>query len=150
MDLEKFIRDVPNFPNEWIVFKDITPLLANSEAFTFAIDRLAEKLGDVDRIVWLDARGFIFASVIAYKLKKPLVIIRKKGKLPYKCISEPYCLEYWTDSLDLHVDAINEWEKIAIVDVLLATWWTVGASIKLIEELWGKVDSLNFVVMLGF
>ncbi len=150
MNLEKFIRDVPNFPNDWVLYKDITPILGNSEAFAYAVDKLSEELEGVDKIVWIDARGFLFASVIAYKLEKPLAIIRKAWKLPFECINEPFALARWESGMDLHVDAIKDWESVAVIDDVLATWGTIGTSIKLIEKLWGRIDSLNFVVELGF
>lgn len=150
MDLTKYVRDVKDFPKEWIVFKDITPLLENSEAFCFTIDKLSEKLKDVDKIVWLDARGFLFASALSYKLNKPLVIIRKSWKLPYDTITESYSLEYWENSMDIHTDSIQSWDKVAIVDDLLATGWTIWASINLVEKLWWKIDSLNFIIELDF
>lgn len=150
MNLEQYIRDIVDFPKEWIVFKDITTLLINPEAFCYTIDKFAEKLWDVDKIVWLDARGFIFASAVAYKLKKPLVIVRKTWKLPHDTITESYSLEYWKNSMDIHIDSINKWDKIAIVDDLLATGWTVQASINLVEKLGWVIDSLNFVIELDF
>ena len=150
MDLNNYIRDVENFPKEGITFKDITPLLENSEAFSEAVDQFCEKVWDVDKIVWLDARWFLFAGAMCYKLKKPLVIIRKTGKLPSKTITQTYDLEYGSASFDIHVDSIDKWDRVAIIDDLLATWWTAEASAKLIEELWWIVDSLNFVVNLSF
>ena len=150
IDLKEYIRDIPNFPKKWIIFKDITTLINNSEAFSYTIDKFAEKLQHVDKIVWLDARGFIFASALCYKLKKPLVIIRKTWKLPHDTITESYELEYWENSMDIHIDSILPWEKVAIVDDLLATGWTVRASINLIEKLGWVIDSLNFVIELDF
>jgi adenine phosphoribosyltransferase len=150
MNLKKYIRDIPDFPKKWIIFKDITTLISSPEAFSYTIDKFAEKLHSADKIVWLDARGFIFASAIAYKLKKPLVIVRKTWKLPHNTITESYELEYWKNSMDIHIDSIFPWEKIAIVDDLLATGWTVRASINLIEKLGWIIDSLNFVIELDF
>lgn len=150
IDLKKYIRDIPDFPKKWIIFKDITTLINNPDAFSYTIDKFAEKIHNVDKIVWLDARGFIFASALAYKLKKPLVIIRKTWKLPHNTITESYELEYWKNSMDIHIDSISKWDKIAIVDDLLATGWTVRASINLIEKLGWVIDSLNFVIELDF
>lgn len=150
MDLNKYIRDIEDFPKKWIIFKDITPLLQDPGAFSYAIDLLAEKSKNSDVIVWLDARGFIFASAVAYKLKKPLVIVRKKWKLPYESISISYDLEYGTNVFDIHIDSIKAWDKVSIIDDLLATWWTAEASIKLVEKLWWKVENLNFVINLSF
>jgi len=148
MNLTDYIRDIPDFPKPGILFKDITTLLANPEAFTASIDMLSELVKDSDKIVWLDARGFIFASAVAYKLKKPLILIRKKWKLPYKTIDISYNLEYGTDSFSIHTDSINSWEKIAIIDDLLATGWTAKARVDLIEKSGWIVNSLNFVIIL--
>lgn len=148
MNLENYIRTVPDFPIEGIQFKDITTLLANPEAFNQSIDLLSELVSDADKIIGLDARWFIFWRAVAYKLKKPFVLIRKKWKLPYKTIDISYDLEYGSDSFSMHIDSINPWEKVAIVDDLLATGWTAKAAIDLIEKSWWIVDSLNFVIIL--
>ncbi len=150
MDLNKYIRDVENFPIEWITFKDITPLLENPESFKYTIDQMAKNIWDVDKIVWLDARGFLLAWALAYNLKKPLVIIRKSWKLPYETITEKYSLEYWDNSFDIHKDSIKSWDKVAIIDDLLATGWTAKAAINLIEKLWWEITSLEFIVELWF
>lgn len=144
MNLENYIITVPNFPIAGIQFKDITTLLANPEAFNHSVDLLAELLSDADKIIGLDARWFIFWRAVAYKLKKPFVLIRKKWKLPY--IS--YDLEYGSDSFSMHIDSINPWEKVAIVDDLLATGWTAKAAIDLVEKSGWIIDSLNFVIIL--
>ncbi len=148
MDLNKYIRDVQDFPKKGITFKDITPLLENSKSFKYAIDSIAANIGDVDKIVWLDARGFLFAGALAYNLDKPLVIIRKSWKLPHKTITQKYCLEYWENSFDIHKDSISSWDKVVIVDDLLATWWTAKAAANLIEKLWGIITSFEFIVNL--
>lgn len=150
MDLKNYIRDVENFPIEWIIFKDITPLLQNPEAFNETIERLSVFVKDCDVIVWLDARWFLFAWALSYKLNKPLVIVRKSGKLPYETISVDYELEYGKNTFDMHIDAIKPWQKIAIIDDLLATWWTALAACQLVEKLGWIVDSINFVVDLTF
>ncbi len=148
MQLQDYIRDIPDFPKPGIMFKDITTLLAHPEAFAASVDMLAELVKDADKIVWLDARWFIFASAVAYKLRKPLVLIRKKWKLPYKTIDISYDLEYGSDSFSMHTDSIASGEKIAIVDDLLATGWTAKAAIDLIEKSGWIIDSLNFVIIL--
>lgn len=148
MNLENYIRTVPDFPIEGIQFKDITTLLANPEAFNHSVDLLAELVKDADKIIWLDARWFIFWRAVAYKLKKPFVLIRKKWKLPYKTIDISYDLEYGSDSFSMHIDSINPWEKVAIVDDLLATGWTAKAAIDLVEKSGWIIDSLNFVIIL--
>ena len=150
MDLNKYIRDVENFPIDWVTFKDITPLLENPESFKYTIDEIAKSIWDVDKIVWLDARGFLLAWALAYNLNKPLVIIRKSWKLPYEIITQKYKLEYWENSFDIHKDSIKPWDKVAIIDDLLATWWTAKASIQLIEKLWWEVAWLHFIVELWF
>ncbi len=150
MELKNYIRDVENFPIEWIVFKDITPLLQNPVAFNETIERFSKLISDADVIVWLDARGFLFAGALSYKLNKPLVIVRKSWKLPYKTISVDYELEYWKNTFDLHIDSIKSWQKVAIIDDLLATWWTALAACQLVEKLGWIVDSVNFVVDLTF
>jgi len=150
MDLKQYIRVVNNFPRDGISFKDITPLLASPEAFQYVVDSLATSIWTVDKIVGLDSRWFIFWSAVSYKLWIPFVPIRKIGKLPYDTIKVDYHLEYGIDSLEIHTDAINDWEEVAIIDDLLATWWTAKASIELVEQLWWIVDSVNFVIELTF
>jgi adenine phosphoribosyltransferase len=150
MNLNNYIRDIEDFPIKWIIFKDITPLLQNAEAFNFSINLLAEKIKDVDVIVGLDARWFLFAWALAYKLNKPMSMVRKSWKLPYKTISIDYDLEYWKNTLELHIDAIKSGQTVAIIDDLLATWWTAKASCELIEKLGWKVQSINFIVELWF
>lgn len=150
MNLENYIRDIPNFPIEWVNFKDISPLLSDPNAFKESIDQLSIFLKWADCIVWLDARWFIFGWAIAYKLNIPFIPIRKAGKLPFETISIDYELEYWKNTFEIHSDAIKKWEKIAVVDDLLATWGTALAATQLIEKLWGKIHSVNFVINLTF
>ena len=148
MDLNKHIREIKDFPIKWIDFKDISTLLQNEEAFKYVIDEISEKIKDVDVIIWLDARGFIFAWALSYKLGIPLSIVRKPWKLPYKTISVDYELEYWKNTFELNVDAVKKWEKVAIIDDLLATWWTALASCQLVEQLWWIVNSIHFIINL--
>ena len=151
MDLKNYIRDVKDFPKKGIIFKDITPLLSSSEAFTYTIDRFIENIGEkAEVIVWLDARGFIFGGVIAYKLWIPFVPIRKKWKLPYETLEESYDLEYGKNEFEIHTDAIKKWQKVAIVDDLLATGGSMKASCNLIEKLGWKIISINFLIELWF
>lgn len=150
MNLDNHIRTVDNFPTEWISFKDITPILSNTEAFTHVIEEFAKNLEWIDKIVALDARWFIFWWALSYKLWIPFIPVRKVWKLPSDTIKIEYELEYWKNTFEIHIDAISPWEKIAIIDDLLATWWTAKASIDLVEQLWGVVESLNFVVDLTF
>jgi len=150
MDLKQYIRVINNFPRDWISFKDITPLLSSPEALQYVIDEMVNNIWDVDKIIWLDARGFIFWSIISYKLWVPFVPVRKIWKLPYDTLKVDYHLEYGIYSLEIHTDAIHKWEKVAIIDDLLATWWTARASVELVEQLWWIVDSVNFVIELTF
>lgn len=150
MNLENFIRDIPNFPIEWVNFKDISPLLSDPIAFKESIDKLAVFLKWCDCVVWLDARGFIFGWALAYKLNIPFIPIRKAGKLPFDTINVDYELEYWKNTFEIHTDAIKKWDNIAIVDDLLATGWTALAATQLIEKLWWNIHSINFVIDLTF
>ncbi len=150
MDLKKHIRDIKDFPKEGINFKDITTLLLEPVAFKECIDNFSEKISGCDVIVWLDARWFLFAWALSYKLGKPLVIVRKAWKLPYKTISVDYELEYWKNTFEMHIDSIKTWDKVAIIDDLLATWWTALWACELVEKLGWIVESVNFVVDLTF
>ena len=150
MNLDNHIRTIENFPREWIFFKDITPLLANKEAFNFTIEEFAKNLEWIDKIVALDARWFIFGWALSYKLWIPFIPVRKVWKLPSNTIKIEYELEYAKNTFEMHIDAIQAWDKVAIIDDLLATWWSAKASIDLVEQLWWIVDSLNFVVDLTF
>lgn len=149
MDLRDKIRSLEDYPAEGIIFRDITTLLKDAEAFRNAVDEMAEKIDkDVDKILGIEARGFIFGAALAYKLNKGFVPVRKPGKLPYNKISEFYELEYGKDSIEIHEDAIEKGEKIVIVDDLLATGGTSEAAVKLVERLGGEVSSLVFLVEL--
>ncbi|MBC2575947.1 adenine phosphoribosyltransferase [Peptostreptococcus canis] len=153
MNLQSKIRNVQNFPKPGIGFKDITTLLGDGDAFKFAVDTIAnnlERLGGVDIIVGPEARGFILGTPVAYKLGVGFVPIRKPGKLPSEVESYEYSLEYGTDILEIHKDAIAPGQKVAIVDDLLATGGTVAAASKLIEKLGGEVVSLQFLIELDF
>ena len=150
MNLENYIRDIPDFPQEGIIFKDISPLLSDPLAFSESIDLLVKNIDNIDVIVWLDARGFIFGWALAYKLWLPFVPVRKKWKLPYDTISIDYDLEYGKNTFEIHTDAIKQWQKVVIIDDLLATGWTALAACKLVEELWWIVESIEFVIELSF
>ncbi|AKU92602.1 adenine phosphoribosyltransferase [Vulgatibacter incomptus] len=152
MELRERIRDVVDFPHEGIVFKDITPLIADPVAFRTAIDRLAEAISgeDVDRIVGIEARGFIFGSALACVMGKGFSIVRKPGKLPWRTDREEYSLEYGKSVLEIHEDAVQAGERVVIVDDLLATGGTAGAASRLVERRGGVVTSLAFVVELAF
>ena len=152
MDLKKIVRDVPDFPKPGIVFKDITPLLQNAEAFHYIIDQLVERYKNipVDVVAGIESRGFLFASVLAYALKKPLVVIRKKGKLPHLTVTYTYQLEYGEDTIEMHEDAIPRGAKVLIVDDLLATGGTAEAAAKLVEKMGGEVSEVAFIIELAF
>jgi len=152
MELEKLIRDVPDFPKKGIVFKDITTLLQNGDAFRQAVNQMVKKYLDarIDKVVGIESRGFIFGAVLAYKLACGFVPARKPGKLPYRSIREEYTLEYGTNSLELHDDSIQKGERVLIVDDLLATGGTALATAKLVEKLGGEVVAIEFLIELGF
>ena len=151
-DLKKIIRDVPDFPKEGILFKDITPLLTDGKTFRQAIDAIAAQWADkkIDVVVGVEARGFIFASALAYKLGAGVVIVRKPGKLPYKTYSITYDLEYGTDSLEIHQDAIQPGQNALIVDDLLATGGTVKAVTELLQKFDATTAGIAFLIELAF
>lgn len=150
MDLKKTIRDVKDFPKEGIDFKDITTLMQNGEAFKYTIDQFVNELKDqnIDIIVGPEARGFLMGTPVAYALGVGFVPVRKPGKLPSETISYSYGLEYGTDTLQIHKDAIKPGQRVAIVDDLLATGGTMEAAAKLIEQLGGEVVSMQFLIEL--
>ena len=152
MDLTPFIRDIPDFPKPGIVFKDITPLLADPAAFADAIDRLAAHYDKaaIDAIAAAEARGFLFAAPLALRLSKPLVPLRKPGKLPYRTYSLKYDLEYGQAELHMHTDGIAPGARVLVVDDLLATGGTMAAGCSLIERAGGAVVGCAFLVELGF
>jgi adenine phosphoribosyltransferase len=146
------LRDVPDFPKPGIVFKDLTPLLADVDAFRFAVDAIADHAAGlpVDKVLGIEARGFIFAAAVAYRLGSGFVPVRKPGKLPWDTVTETYALEYGTDSLDVHRDAVGAGDSVYVVDDVLATGGTAAATCRLVERLGGRVAALGFVVELGF
>ena len=155
MELEQIkglIRDVPDFPQEGIVFKDITPVLADPIAFSTLIDLIVVHFGrgNVDKVVGIEARGFIFAAAVAYRLGAGFVPVRKPGKLPWKTVTETYDLEYGSDSLDIHEDAVATGDTVYIVDDVLATGGTAAATCALVERVGGSIAGIAFVVELGF
>lgn len=151
-EVEKYIRSIPDFPEPGIIFRDITTVTQDPAGLKIAIDSMAEKLKDLDFdvVVGLEARGFIFGMPIAYLLGKSFVLVRKKGKLPCKTISESYDLEYGQAEIEIHTDAIKPGQKVVLVDDLIATGGTIEAAIKLIERLGGEVvDNLFLVELAG-
>jgi adenine phosphoribosyltransferase len=150
--LRNAIRDVEGFPKEGIVFKDITPILVDGELFRAAIDLLIETAGGVkvDKIVGIDARGFIFAAAVADRLGAGFVPVRKKGKLPWKCKEAAYALEYGEAVVEIHEDAVQPGEKVLLVDDLLATGGTAAAAVKLLSGLGAEIVAISFLIELSF
>ncbi len=148
--LTRLIRDIPDFPIPGILFRDITTLLKDGPAFRQSIDGLTDKLKDLkpDKIVGIESRGFIFGAPIAYKLGVGFVPVRKLGKLPAETISAEYDLEYGSNSVEMHRDAINPGERVVIVDDLLATGGTTRATIELVEQLNSEIVALAFLIEL--
>jgi len=152
MELKNFIRDVPDFPKEGIIFKDITPLLLDGEAFRAAVNEMLSpyKSSDFDRILAIESRGFIFGAAMAYSLDKGLIIARKKGKLPWNKKRVSYSLEYGEEILEVHEDSIASGDRILIVDDLIATGGTAKAMAELVEEMGGAVVGFSFLIELTF
>jgi adenine phosphoribosyltransferase len=151
-EIKALIRDVPDFPQQGIVFKDITPLLADENAFSSVIDLIVVHYGrgNIDKVVGIEARGFILASPVAYHFSAGFVPVRKEGKLPWNSEREEYALEYGTAVLEIHKDAIRPGERVLIVDDVLATGGTALAAAKLVERLGGKVMGIACLIELAF
>jgi adenine phosphoribosyltransferase len=151
-ELAALIRDIPNFPQEGILFRDITTLLKDAEGFRRAIDGLIERFRGLapDVVVGMESRGFIFGAPIAYALGAGFVPVRKLGKLPHETISVEYALEYGQNTLEMHRDAIAPGQRVLIIDDLLATGGTVTATIELVEQLGGEVVGIGFLIELRF
>lgn len=152
MDLKALIRDVPDFPQPGVVFKDLTPMLASANGLHEAIEQLAAGFGEhnVDLVVGPESRGFIFGAAVAQRLRAGFVPVRKAGKLPWKTASVDYDLEYGKDTLEMHVDAIAPGQKVLLIDDVLATGGTAGAVCRLIRESGGDVIGAGFVIELAF
>ncbi len=152
MNLESYIRDIPDFPKEGIVFKDITPLLASPEGFRQAIDTIAEQFADagVTKVLGAEARGFIFGGALAYKLGAGFIPARKPGKLPWQTTKAEYALEYGIDTLEMHLDAIGPDDVVLIVDDVLATGGTAAAKTELAECTGARIAGLAFLIELDF
>jgi adenine phosphoribosyltransferase len=150
--IRQLIRDVPNFPREGILFKDITTVLADGSSFAQVVDQMAERYKDrgIDRVVAVEARGFILGAPLAYRLGAGFVPVRKKGKLPYQTLQSSYELEYGTDTLEIHVDALVQGHKVLVVDDLLATGGTAAAVLSMVEKLGGQVVEAAFLIELEF
>jgi adenine phosphoribosyltransferase len=152
IDLSSFVRDIPDFPSPGILFKDITPLLADHGAFSAAIDRLSDAFGGrpVDRVLGVEARGFIIGGPVAYRFGAGFTPVRKAGKLPWEVEREEYALEYGTDLLEIHRDAVAPGEQVLVIDDVLATGGTAAATARLVEKLGAEVVGFGFVLELAF
>jgi adenine phosphoribosyltransferase len=151
MDIAALVRDVPDFPTQGIVYKDITPVLSDSAAFKWIVSQISERYrGKVDAVVGIESRGFIVGAPVAYELGVGLVVARKGGKLPYDTHNITYELEYGTDSLEMHVDALEPGARVLIVDDLLATGGTARATADLVLKLEAEVVECAFIIELGF
>jgi len=150
MNLKNTIRSIPGWPIKGVIFRDLTTLMQNPDAFRESCDIFHERYKDmnIDKIVGIDARGFVFGAVLAYKLGIGFVPVRKKGKLPWKTIQKTYSLEYGEDTLEIHEDAIEKGENIIIIDDLIATGGTIGATVQLVRKLGGDIIECAFVVEL--
>jgi adenine phosphoribosyltransferase len=150
--LKSIIRDVPDFPKKGIIFKDITPLLADHAAFTELVKAFADhyRKAGVTKVLGIEARGFLLAAPLALELKAGLVPVRKKGKLPYKRVSATYALEYGTDTLEMHEDAVKPGEKVLVVDDVLATGGTAAAVCEMVGKLGAKVAGVAMLIELEF
>lgn len=151
-DIERAIRNIPDFPKPGIQFKDITPVLADARLFSASIELLIERFkpGMVDAVVGIDARGFIFAAAAAVKLQAGLVPIRKQGKLPYQTYEQNYALEYGTATIAVHVDALKPGSRVLLIDDLLATGGTAAAAAALVQRLGARILEISFLIELSF
>lgn len=152
MNIKSYIREVPNWPIKGVSFKDITTLIQNSKAFKYVIDKMTEPFLNkkIDKVVAIDARGFLLATPIAYKIGSGVCLVRKKGKLPFKIIEESYKKEYGFDVLTMHQDTIVKGEKILIIDDIIATGGTIETTIKLVKRLGGRVVGISSIIDLPF
>ena len=150
MDIKNYIRSIPDYPKKGILFRDITTLVKDGEAFKYTIDKIVEIINsqNFEKIAAVESRGFVFASAVAYKLSKPLILIRKKNKLPAETYSEDFELEYGKATLEIHKDSVKKNEKVVIIDDLIATGGTAKAAAKLVEKTGGKVEIFVFVINL--
>jgi len=148
MDFSTVVRSIPDYPKKGIIFRDITTLLGNARAFRSAVDAMVQPYAGVriDKIAGIEARGFILGGAVAHQLSLPFVPVRKKGKLPWKTIGEDYALEYGTDRVEIHEDAVAKGDHVIVVDDLIATGGTAFAAIKLIERAGAKVMGCSFVI----
>ena len=152
MNLKTYIRDIPDFPSKGVVFRDITPLLKDPDALKYTENSLLQLLGNVkvDKVVGMESRGFFFAPILAVRLNAGFVPVRKAGKLPGETIRQDYDLEYGTDALEMHADAIRKGDKVLVHDDVLATGGTANATCRLIEKMGGEIVQCNFLLELDF
>jgi len=150
VEIEALIRAIPDFPISGILFRDITPLLKDKQGFRQAIDLFVERFSGrgIDHVIGIEARGYIFAAPIAYAIGAGFIPVRKPGKLPYERLTEEYALEYGTNSLEIHADAITKGERVLVVDDVLATGGTAGATARLLERLGATVEAYAFLIEL--
>ena len=150
MDISKYIRSIPDYPKKGILFRDITALIKNKEAFKETIDRLSKLASKIkfDKLAAVESRGFVFASALSYNLSKSFILIRKKGKLPADTFSQDFILEYGKATIEVHKDSINKNDKVVIIDDLIATGGTAEAAAKLVEKSGGEVAGFMFVINL--
>lgn len=150
--LKKAIRDIPDFPKQGIIFKDITPVLSDPALFKTAVDLFVDRQANarIDKVAVIESRGFLFGAAVAYRMGLGIVPIRKKGKLPYKTVEATYDLEYGSATLQMHVDSVKKGDRILLIDDLLATGGTAAASAKMIEGLGGTVVEIDFLIELAF
>lgn len=151
-DIKAAIRNIPDFPAPGVQFKDITPVLGNPRLFADTIDLLTQGYGpgSIDTIVGIDARGFIFAAAAAFKLKAAFVPVRKKGKLPFSTYEQDYALEYGTNTIAIHTDALHKGTRVLLVDDLLATGGTAAAAAQLVQKVGAKIEAIRFMIELSF
>jgi adenine phosphoribosyltransferase len=151
IDLRRFVRDVPDFPKAGILFRDLTPLLENAEALRAAVQAVAEpfRSDGIDAVVGIESRGFIFGAPVALELGVGFVLVRKQGKLPSKIVQEEYELEYGTDVVEMHADAVSPGQRVLLVDDLIATGGTAAAAVRLLEKAGAEVAAASFLIELA-
>ena len=150
MELSKYIRSIPDYPKKGILFRDITTLIKNKEAFKETIDQLGKHISKIkfDKLVAVESRGFVFASALSYNISKSLILMRKKGKLPADTFSQDFVLEYGKSTIEVHKDSINKNDSVLVIDDLIATGGTAEAAAKLVEKSEGKVSGFLFIINL--
>jgi len=150
-DLRRYIRDIPDFPKPGILFRDVTPLLEDAEAFRTAVEALAAPFRDerLDAVVGIESRGFLLGAPVALVLGTGLVVVRKKGKLPHEIVRQEYELEYGTDAIEMHADSVGAGHRILLVDDLIATGGTAGAAVRLVRKIGAEVVGCSFLIELG-